>query len=294
VGSIYATDTDRFSMQGMPQVAELFAQRGSLTHSAHRALQRRTDGGPLFAAPKGGMHTLAHAVGVNIVERGGFVLLSTAVRDIARDGNGFVVQCDNQTFDADAIVLATPAKHTAPIMRSLDDEIAEQLAAVEHASVVMITLSVPRHQWPAHLTGSGYLVPKPMQTAVTAVSFGSNKWAHWQTENNEMILRISLGRDGMPLHHLDDDRLLALALADLQWHLGIDVQPTHVRTTRWVESFPQYRPGHAQRIEWLERSLAAVAPGITLAGASYRGIGIPACIASAQRAAEHTLMMLGT
>jgi oxygen-dependent protoporphyrinogen oxidase len=158
----------------------------------------------------------------------------------------------------------------------------------------MIALTVPRSQWPQHLTGTGYLVPKPMQTAVTAVSFGSNKWAHWQTKDNDMILRVSLGRDGMPMHHLDDERLLALALADLQWHLGIDAQPTHVRLTRWVESFPQYRPGHSERIDWLERTLGAVAPGIAIAGASYRGIGIPACIASAQRAASQTLNALGS
>jgi oxygen-dependent protoporphyrinogen oxidase len=76
--------------------------------------------------------------------------------------------------------------------------------------------------------------------------------------------------------------------------LGIDIQPTHVRLTRWVESFPQYRPGHSERIDWLERSLGAVAPGVTVAGASYRGIGIPACIASAQRAASQTLTVLGS
>lgn len=207
---------------------------------------------------------------------------------------GLSAQLRSKLFNADAIVLAAPAKHTAPFMQTLDADIAAQFAHVEHASVVMIALTVPRSQWPQHLTGTGYLVPKPMQAAVTAVSFGSNKWAHWQTKDNDMILRVSLGRDGMPMHHLDDERLLALALADLQWHLGIDVQPTHVRLTRWVESFPQYRPGHSERIDWLERTLGAVAPGIAIAGASYRGIGIPACIASAQHAASQTLSALGS
>ena len=294
VGSIYATDTDHFSVQGMPQVAELLAQRGSLTRASHRAIQRRTEGGPIFATPLGGMSALTSAVHHSIVERGCEVLLSSPVNEIVRNEKSYVLNCGSNSIDADAIVLATPAKHTAPFMQTLDADIAAQFAHVEHASVVMVALTVPRSQWPQHLTGTGYLVPKPMQTAVTAVSFGSNKWAHWQTTDNDMILRVSLGRDGMPMHHLDDDRLLALALADLQWHLGIDVQPTHVRLTRWVESFPQYRPGHSERIDWLERTLGAVAPGIAIAGASYRGIGIPACIASAQRAASQTLNALGS
>jgi oxygen-dependent protoporphyrinogen oxidase len=153
----------------------------------------------------------------------------------------------------------------------------------------MIALTVPRTQWPQHLTGSGYLVPKPQQTAVTAVSFASNKWSHVQTADQSMVLRVSLGRDGMPMHHLDDDTLLKLALADLYWHIGIEIAPTSVRITRWVESFPQYRPGHFDQVERLEHIFDAAAPGVVFAGASYRGIGIPSCIADANRAAARVL-----
>ena len=101
-----------------------------------------------------------------------------------------------------------------------------------------------------------------------------------------MILRVSLGRDGMPMHHHDDDTLVRLALADLNWHLDCDLQPHEQRVTRWVESFPQYRPGHEARVAALEERLRIDAPGVVLAGASHRGIGIPACIADGQRAAS--------
>lgn len=294
VGSIYATDTDNFSVQGMPQVAELLVQRGSLMRASHRAIQLRTEGGPIFATPFGGMSALISAVHHSNLERGCSVLLSSPVDEIVRNGRSYRLNCGSNFIDADAIVLAAPAKHSAPFLRALDTDIAAQFAHVEHASVVMIALTIPRKQWPEHLTGTGYLVPKPMQKAITAVSFGSNKWAHWQTRDNDMILRVSIGRDGMPMHHLDDDQLLKLALADLQRHLGADFQPTHIRVTRWVESFPQYRPGHSERIDWLERSLNIAAPGMALAGASFRGIGIPACIASAQRAASQSLAALAS
>jgi oxygen-dependent protoporphyrinogen oxidase len=104
-----------------------------------------------------------------------------------------------------------------------------------------------------------------------------------------MVLRVSLGRDGMPMHHLDDETLLKLALADLYWHLGIDLAPTDVRITRWVESFPQYRPGHFEEVDRLEHIFDVSAPGVVFAGASYRGIGIPSCIADANRAAARVL-----
>ena len=73
---------------------------------------------------------------------------------------------------------------------------------MEHADVAIVTLAV-EGEWPARLAGrSGYLVPKPDQGLVTAVSFGSQKWAHWRGEGE--LLRVSIGRDGRPLGDRDD------------------------------------------------------------------------------------------
>ena len=123
-------------------------------------------------------------------------------------------------------------------------------------------------------------MPKPQQRLVTAVSFGSQKWAHWA--GDDLILRVSLGRDGLAALHLSDDELLADVVDELNLHLGVDLQPTAVRTSRWPNAFPQYRPHHSTRVASVERSLPA---GIALAGASYHGIGIPACVQSGRQAA---------
>jgi oxygen-dependent protoporphyrinogen oxidase len=289
VGSIYAADTDNFSVQGMPQVAELLAQPTSLMRAARNAMQKRTNGGPVFATPMSGMSTLTRAVYDRIVEAGTRVILSSPVRSIEPQGQSYVVHLETESLQADAVILASPARHTAALVKQISSETSMQLQKFEHASVIMIALTISRSQWPQHLTGTGYLVPKPVQTGVTAVSFGSNKWAHWKTASDEMILRVSLGRDGAPMHHLDDKALLEVALRDLRLHLGFDATPTNMRFTRWIESFPQYRPGHAGRVDALDKQLHESAPGIVLAGASYRGIGIPACINDGQRAATRTL-----
>ena len=292
VGSIYATDTDNFSVHGMPQVAELLAQPTSLMRAARGSMQKRTSGGPVFATPISGMSTLTRAVYDRIVEAGARVILSSPVRNIDPQGRSYVVQLESESLQADAVILASPARHTAALVEQISSETSKQLQQFEHASVIMIALTIPRSQWPQHLTGTGYLVPKPVQTGVTAVSFGSNKWAHWKTASNEMILRVSLGRDGAPMHHLDDKALLEVALRDLRLHLGFDATPTNMRFTRWIESFPQYRPGHAYRVDALDKQMHTSAPGVVLAGASYRGIGIPACINDGQRAATRALNAL--
>ena len=75
---------------------------------------------------------------------------------------------------------------------------------------------------------------------------------------------------------------MADAVDELSEHLGFDVQPSAVRVSRWPNAFPQYRPHHGVAIAAVERSLPG---GLALAGASYHGIGIPACIRSGQQAA---------
>jgi len=292
VGSIYATDTDNFSVYGMPQVAELLAQPTSLMTATHHALANRTSGGPVFASPITGMSALTHAVHKTIVENGARVVLSSPVHSIEPQGKTYLVHLETESLQADAVILASPARHTATLVEQLSSTASQQLSTFEHASVIMIAMTIPRVQWPLHLTGTGYLVPKPVQTGVTAVSFGSNKWAHWKTSADAMLLRVSLGRDGAPMHHLDDKALLEVALRDLRTHLGFDATPTNMRFTRWIESFPQYRPGHASKVDEIDKQLHITAPGVVLAGASYRGIGIPACIADAQRAASHALASL--
>jgi oxygen-dependent protoporphyrinogen oxidase len=64
--------------------------------------------------------------------------------------------------------------------------------------------------------------------------------------------------------------------------------PTQAVVTRWVGAFPQYAVGHVERVTAIDEAMARL-PGAALAGAAYRGVGIPACIASGRRAARAVL-----
>ncbi len=55
--------------------------------------------------------------------------------------------------------------------------------------------------------------------------------------------------------------------------------------SRWQNGFPQYQPGHERRVDRIESTLAAEMPGVVVAGAAYRGLGIAACIRQAEEAA---------
>jgi protoporphyrinogen/coproporphyrinogen III oxidase len=283
VGSIYAADTDRFSLAAVPQLADL-AGRGRSVLLAGRALRRRAPvaTGPVFAAPRAGMGALVDAATTALTAGGGTIRTSSTVGSLEPDGVGWRV--DDEHFDR--VVLTSPARSTAPLLARAAPEATRLLGRLDHADVIMVTLAVAASDWPDRLRGrSGYLVPKPVQRTVTAASFGSQKWAHWNTPDGSQIVRVSLGRDGLPVGHLDDAEVHTAVVSEVGEHLDLDLQPTDVRITRWPAAFPQYRPHHH---DWVTAVEAALPPGVLVAGASYRGIGIPACI----RQAEQTVKFL--
>jgi oxygen-dependent protoporphyrinogen oxidase len=60
---------------------------------------------------------------------------------------------------------------------------------------------------------------------------------------------------------------------------------------RWGGGLPQYAPGHLARVA-AARAALADRPGVALAGAAFDGVGIPACVASGETAAENVLKSL--
>ncbi len=291
VGSIYAADTDNFSIESVPQISALTTSR-SMMLAAHKARRTAHDDGPVFNTPLRGVGSMITTLEQNVTSRGVKIETSCAVTNITKSETSYIVSSSRGEFVADAVIVASPAAHSARFMKSLDGEVAQLLSTWDHADVILVTLAIPRNQWLHSLTGSGYLVPKPDQRWVTAVSFGSNKWSHWQNDAHDMILRASLGRDGVDVMHLSDDQVVNLTLADLKMHLGKDFSPASVRISRWADAFPQYRPHHFRRLENIEKLLSVTTPGIHLAGASYRGIGIPSCVQQARHASKATLSFL--
>jgi oxygen-dependent protoporphyrinogen oxidase len=277
VGSIYATDTDRSSLAMVPQLAAL-AGRGRSLLLAARALRAAAPpaAGPVFYAPRRGMGSLVDAVAAAAAVGGVHLTTGRAASAVEPDGTAWRV--DGERFDA--VVLATPARTTAPLLTSSAPDAARLLATMDHADVVLVSLAVPH--WPERLHGrSGYLVPKPAQRRVTAASFGSQKWAHWRGGLGE-VLRVSLGRDGAPVDDLDDDAAVRGAVDEVGRHVDVDIQPAAVRVSRWCDAFPQYRPHHR---DWLAGVHAALPRNLFVTGASYDGIGVPACIDQGRRTA---------
>jgi oxygen-dependent protoporphyrinogen oxidase len=289
VGSIYAGDCDHLSLQ--VTAAQLAAARDrdpgdpSLVRAAAAMRAEAVSSGrPVFLAPAGGMGRLVDALTEQI---GDDLRTGVEVTDLARDRDGWRLGATGVV--ADRVVVATPAFAAAPLVAPHAPAAGDALAAIDHASVALVALAVPRAGVARELDGSGFLVPRSAGLMTTACSWVTSKWPHLATDPDVVLLRASVGRAGDDRAvTLDDEALVAGILDDLGATMGLRAAPTEVRVSRWPRSFPQPRPGHLARVAAAEAALADV-PGLALAGAWVAGVGVPACIRGGRAAARRVL-----
>jgi oxygen-dependent protoporphyrinogen oxidase len=173
---------------------------------------------------------------------------------------------------------------TAELLRELDGELAQVHAEIPYASSAIVTLGYRRDHVPHPLDGYGYVVPSAEGSDVLACTWTSSKWEGRAPEGDALI-RVYLGRFGGPdVTSREDAELVALARDELRL-LGIDSEPLLTRIHRWPGGMPQYVLGHPERLRRIDAALERH-PGLALAGAAYRGVGIPDCIASGEEAAR--------
>src|SRR5262249_5014745 len=89
-----------------------------------------------------------------------------------------------------------------------------------------------------------------------------------------------------------DDALIQLARSEMARLAGVSATPALARGVRWPQSMPQYVVGPRARLGRIGRLLARH-PGVSLAGASRRGVGVPECIAPGSAAGGDALEQIG-
>jgi len=285
LGGVYAGRADRLSLEvTMPQLARTARLEHTLS-AAVRAAQvasKRVPGQPVFGALDGGLSRL---VGAAATASGAGISLGLPVRELARTANGWRLLLGPvpapRTDDVDAVVLAVPAKPSARLLDPVAPVAAEAVGELGYASVALVALALPPG---TSLPGlSGFLVPPSEGTLVKAATFVSRKWE--RPAGAPVIVRVSLGRAGEEERlQFDDAVLTERARRELGGLLGRELPvPIASWVQRWGGGLPQYAPGHRAR---LAAARAALPAGLALAGAAFDGVGIPACVASGERAAE--------
>lgn len=290
LGGVYAGRAREISVRAaVPQLAAL-AARGPLLPQA--AALPRSDA-PVFAGIPGGMARLPQT----LVAGGRFeVRTATPVRELHRGADGWRLTTgpttDERRIDADIVVLAVPPAAAARLLDDAAPTAAADLAGIETASSVVVTLAY-RAADAGAVTGlgaSGFLVPPIEGRAIKAATFSFAKWDWVAHAGRDLILlRTSLGRHRETAAlQVDDAELVGRSLIDLAEATGLAATPVDTHVQRWGGGLPQYSVGHLDRVARIRAAVAEL-PGLAVCGAAYDGVGIPAVIGSARAAVDQVL-----
>ena len=290
LSGIFAGNGEDLSLEStFPQLRQTELRDGSLLKPLLTARVRAR--GPSttpagFVTLPGGLAELVDALTTRLA--GSRVLTGTKVQSIsgAVVGRGYRVELtDGRSIEADAVVLATPAHASAAIVESLDPDLAEALRGIPFVSTATVSLAFERGAIPAPLDGYGYVSPRVEGGPLVACTWTSNKFPG-RVPADAVLVRYFVGRAGLDqIVHAGDAVLLDLVRDELRAVHRITAAPLLSSIVRWPGGMPQYTLGHGKRLGRIA-ARAATHPGLQLVGASYRGVGIPDCIASGWAAAD--------
>jgi len=290
LGGIHAGSTEHLSLAATaPQLDAARCEHRSLLRGL-RPAERAPTGAPtpVFLTLPGGPGQLVQTLCGALAGRGVELRTAAPVEKIERDDGRWRLRTPQGMVTADAVVLAVPSFVAADLLATQLPAAASDLDAIEHASVVLATFAYPAAAVSVPPGVSGFLVPRVEGRLMTACTFLSAKWPH-RERPGQTVVRVSAGRwgDDRALH-LGDEELVRRLRAELDDALGITASPDAVVVGRWPRAFPQYEVGHLERVARI-RAVVARQPGLAVAGASYGGVGIPACIGQGRRAARDVL-----
>lgn len=300
-GGIYTADPEMLSVGAtMPRFVEMERRYGSVIRGLRAAARTRnaeargTSGArwSLFLGFQDGIRTIVDALAGRLegsINYGAEVVALSGVADDAHSTESTprwrLKFRDGSSFDADAIVCAAPAFAAAPILQAVNAELAALLSAITYASAATVNLAFRAADFPQPPAAFGFVVPVIERRRIIAGSFSSLKFAG-RAPAGMVLTRVFLGGAlQSEMMALSDAGMIAAAREELASLIGVTAEPALTCVRRWPESMPQYAVGHLARVGEIERAVEAI-PGLALAGAYLRGVGIPDCIASGERAAE--------
>lgn len=279
LAGVYAGSAATIGLRSAAPTLAAVLDRGArnLTEAVREALPPAT-GGSVFGAIDGGYAVLLD----ELIRRADFHWAQVGVERIARLGSGWqVVDDEGGDWHADAVLLAVPAPRLATIVAGVAPRTAAAARQITVASTALVALALPGGA-PVP-DRSGVLVAASERLHAKAITLSSRKWG---ARGNVELVRLSFGRYGDATqdiaHRVGDDDLLSWAAEDLEDVFGVTTEPFDCLVHRWIDAIPQYGPGHGRLVAELR---AGLPPSLAVAGAYLDGIGVPACIAAATRAA---------
>ncbi|MDY0088624.1 MAG: protoporphyrinogen oxidase, partial [Coriobacteriia bacterium] len=300
VGGVHASDPARMSLAAtFPRLLEMEQTYGGMIKGFYAArkkvaeMRKKYPPQPgakprtFFTSFEGGMQeftdAMAQAAGAEQMRMG------VAAAAISYDGTQWHVELeDSSVLRCDAVIVATESWAAERLLRPVDSAIADALAGIEHSSSATVSLAFDESEVGIDMNAFGVLCPLVEGRALMAATLSSTKWPGRAPEGRVLLRGFVGGPHNQAIMAESDERLVEIVLDELRDILGVRGTPVLSKVFRWDRGMPQYTLGHLERVDSIEKRQRELA-GIALAGGSYRGVGVPNCVESGERAVSKVL-----
>lgn len=268
-----------------PRMVELERDHGGLFRALFALARKRKNreggtGGPsgVLTSFRGGMQSLPRALAAGL--RGPVLTGQPVTRIHHEDGHWWVTCGDRRHGPFDAVVDSAPA-HAAAGYHP-DPEVRDLLAGIRFNPLTVIGTAWRREDVVHPLDGFGMLTPSTEGRPLLGVLWTSSIWTDRAPAGTVLLRCMSGEPDWLDL---DDEEVVRRTSAELDHLYGVRNQPVRTWVFRHRRAIAEYEVGHLARVAALERAVGRTG-GLVLAGSSYYGIAVNACLKDAARVAD--------
>jgi oxygen-dependent protoporphyrinogen oxidase len=291
---IYAGNAEMLSLRAcFPKVYELERKyggliRGMLNLQRERKKQGSRDkvgAGPggVLTSFQGGMGELIQSLKSFLGER---LRLGYRAVSLERKQKRYIQHfSDGSSFEADVVVIASPAYAAAEMLRNLDKKVSLSVAEIPYPSVAVACFGYRKEKIRADLDAFGYLIPSGENRKILGTLYDSSIFPNRAPEGYVLLRSMVGGSRASHLAMEPEPRLVDMIRKELADIVGITAEPDFLRIYRHELAIPQYTVGHLERLKSIE-TLLGKHPGLFLTGNAYRGISVNDCIENSAKLAE--------
>ena len=173
----------------------------------------------------------------------------------------------------------------------IETDLAASVEEIETAGLAVVALAFDDQALGGAPRGFGFLVPRGTGPRILGCLWDSSIFPG-RAPGGMALMRVMVGGAHDPgAVGMKEEELVSLVRRDLKTTMGVAVEPLFSRVYRWPLGIGQYTVGHQGRLHRIHSRIKGF-PGLWIAGSSYFGISMNACIERAAEQADTILDLL--
>jgi oxygen-dependent protoporphyrinogen oxidase len=290
---VYAGDPAKMSIRScFSKVYELERKYGGLLKGfAAIGKEAKRSGKKVEAGPggtlmsfNGGMYSLIETL--KGILGSSSIITGKEARGLEKSGSCYILHFgDGSEYEAECVVLASPAHDSAQIVRDFDKGIHDVLVTIPYPALSVISFGLKREKISCDVNMFGFLIPGKEKRKILGTLFDSSIFPDRAPEGYVLLRSMVGGARAESLAMIDDGKLIGIVRDELADIIGLRSEPEFQRIFRWEKAIPQYELGHYRKLEALDAA-SAKHKGFYLTGNAYQGVAVNDCIANSLLLAE--------